>query len=122
MLSKFLGSIEDFWTGIWIEMGNFIEPSGHRILQNLINSLKQYDAALSNRDLFTLETLYLTSAKWEFELLPFTNSIKFSNTLTNAANACKSISRIIANGGNLNDVANFEKQQLTNVNAAVNSL
>lgn len=101
-------------------MEKFIEPSGHSILQDLIDSLKQYDVALSNEDLSTLEILYLTSAKWELELLPFTETIKFSNTLTNAANACKSISRILKNGGNLNDVANFEKFQLTNVNAAVN--
>lgn len=120
MFSKFLGSIERFWAGLWTEMENFIEESGHKILQNLINSLKQYDAALSNSDLFTLETLYLTSAKWELDLLPFTKSITFSNTLRNAANACKSISRIIRNGGSLIDVANFEKQQLTNVNAAIN--
>lgn len=55
MFSKFLGSIERFWAGLWTEMENFIEESGHRILQNLINSLKQYDAALSNSGLFTLE-------------------------------------------------------------------
>lgn len=100
-------------------MEKFTEPLGHRILQDLVGSLKQYEDALSNGDLYNLETLYLTSAQWELELLPFTKSVKFSTTLTNAANACRSISHILKTGGNLYDIANFEKYQLTNVNAAV---
>lgn len=108
------------WTPTWAGMENFIEPNGHIILQKLIDSLEQYDVALNNSDFMTLEGLYLTSAKWERELLPFTKSIKFSNTLTHASDACKSIAKKIENGGNLIDVAIFEKQQLINVHTGLN--
>lgn len=118
---KFLGSIQRYWGTIWIGMGGNIRPCGHRILQNLICSLDQYDVALSNGDCYTLRTLYLTSAQWELALLPFTKNAEVSNVLRNAANACKCISRIIANGGSLADVADFEKKQLTNLNAAINT-
>lgn len=121
MFFKFLGSIEFFWAGTWTESKQFLKPGGYGILQDLIDSLKQYEVALRNGDLFTLETLYLTSAKLELELIPFTVVSEFSKTLTSAANACKEISTILKTGGNLYDVATFEKRQLTNVNAILNN-
>lgn len=99
-------------------MKKFFEPSGYKILQELINSSKQYDGILIKNDLTALESLYRISAKLFLELSSHITNTKLSTANSELANACVQIAMVLENGGDYNDVADFVHRQVPELLAA----
>lgn len=108
------------WTELIIQSKKFIEPSGHHILQEIIESLKPFDEALNNGDLSAAESGYLMAAKSVTDLLPHITNKKMFEMWSAAGNGCASLAKVLANGGDLNDVAKFEKQLALNFFSTMN--
>lgn len=102
-----------------VQMKHFIDPNGDKIFQETMNTAEPIAEAINDRDLSALESHYLHFAKLLFDLLPHITDKKLSKLVVDAANTCVSLSKRLANGGSLNDIADFEKQQLNKFSLAL---
>lgn len=109
-----LGSYVTMWLGPIIQMKKFLKPSGYKLHQEMIDSLKQYDRALSEGDFSALKSVYTDSAKLVTKVLPHFTNEKISKYMFDAGNECLLMAKRLENGGNLSDVETFEKQMLSN--------
>lgn len=117
---QLLGGIWTLWLDSLLQLKQFIKPSGHEILRELIESVGQYDKAFGDGDIPTLKILYHNSVKLALELLPHVTDSKVYDIWLGIANMCESASKKVADGGNLDDVAKMEKQRRIKLSAAVN--
>lgn len=91
-------------------MKQFLAPSGYHVLQEIIDSLEVFKTAFDNEDITALTSHYMDSAKLISKLLPFITNKEVSKMLADAASRSVSLAKRLANGGDRNDVAEFENQ------------
>lgn len=95
------------WTPILNKMKEHSEPSGQKILQNVIDSLDSYDDAYSNSDFPALSSLFQACTQVFSELMPHITNEKLSTANSHLVQECERIAQVVANGGSLKHCANF---------------
>lgn len=116
----YLGSLVTIWTEILTRVKEYTEPSGHSILQEILNTKPPFEKAFVDGDLSALKSLYRVIAKLGFDLLPHVKYKKLANLAFYASSECMSLAQKLGNGADLNDVANFENQLPMKCFAALN--
>lgn len=96
-----------------------MKPSGNEKLQKIMDSLKQFDKILGKKDMRSLKSTYLITARSMSDLAPHIKNSKLATATTDSAKACEKMAKNLKNGAGMKDVAAFEKDQSQKLLAAM---
>lgn len=107
------------WTEVLTEMKKSMKPSGVEKVQKIMDSLKQFDKMLAKKDLRSLKSNYLITAKSMMDLKPHVKNSKLATACSDSAKACEKMAKDLKNGASMKDVAAFEKGEVLKLLAAM---